>query len=121
MRLEENIPLAPLTTFRLGGPARFFVEAKSIGEVQEAVALAQSKHVPLFVLGGGSNLLVADAGWPLETTVKFARVTPPSLLLQAPPTNAAVQATSVTVKEPPGSTGLACTTISSPMIPPVTV
>ena len=64
MLLQENIPLAPLTTFRLGGPARFFVEAKSAAEVQEAVALAQSKNLPLFVLGGGSNLVVADSGWP---------------------------------------------------------
>jgi UDP-N-acetylmuramate dehydrogenase len=64
MLLEENIPLAPLTTFRLGGPARFFVEAKSAGEVQEAVAFAVSKSQPLFVLGGGSNLVVADSGWP---------------------------------------------------------
>lgn len=64
MLLEENVPLAPLTTFRLGGPARFFVEARSIGDVQEAVALARSKNLPLFILGGGSNLLVADSGWP---------------------------------------------------------
>lgn len=64
MLLQENVPLAPLTTFRLGGPARFFVEAKSAPEVQEAVAFAQSKNLPLFVLGGGSNLVVADGGWP---------------------------------------------------------
>src|SRR3984893_4076416 len=64
MLLEENVPLANLTTFRLGGPARFFVEAKSIGELQDSVALAGSKNLPLFVLGGGSNLLVADSGWP---------------------------------------------------------
>src|SRR5215831_446403 len=64
MLLQENIPLAPLTTFRLGGPARFFVEAKSIVEMEEAVAFARSKNLPLFVLGGGSNLLVADSGWP---------------------------------------------------------
>ena len=64
MLLQENIPLAPLTTLRLGGPARFFVEAKSAGEVQEAVAFAASKSLPLFVLGGGSNLVVADSGWP---------------------------------------------------------
>jgi UDP-N-acetylmuramate dehydrogenase len=64
MLLQENIPLAPFTTFRLGGPARYFVEAKSAGEVQEAVAFAASKNVPLFVLGGGSNLVVADSGWP---------------------------------------------------------
>ena len=64
MLLEEDIPLAPLTTFGLGGPARFFVEAKSIADVEEAVAFARSRNVPLFVLGGGSNLLVADSGWP---------------------------------------------------------
>src|SRR6202140_2163392 len=64
MLLQENIPLAPLTTFRIGGPARFLVEAKSIGEVQEAVAFARSRDLPLFVLGGGSNLVVADTGWP---------------------------------------------------------
>ncbi len=64
MLLQENVSLAPLTTFRLGGPARFFVDAKSPGDVQEAVAFAQSKNLALFVLGGGSNLVVADTGWP---------------------------------------------------------
>jgi UDP-N-acetylmuramate dehydrogenase len=63
MLLQEDVPLAPLTTFRLGGPARFFVEATSIDEAQQAVAFAQSKNLPLFVLGGGSNLVVADTGW----------------------------------------------------------
>jgi UDP-N-acetylmuramate dehydrogenase len=64
MLLQEHVPLAPLTTFLIGGPARFFVEAKSVGEVQEAVTFANTKELPLFVLGGGSNLVVADAGWP---------------------------------------------------------
>jgi len=64
MQLEENVPLAPLTTFHLGGPARFFVEARSAADVQEAITFAQSKDLPLFVLGGGSNLLIADSGWP---------------------------------------------------------
>ncbi|MGO9088630.1 MAG: UDP-N-acetylmuramate dehydrogenase [Candidatus Sulfotelmatobacter sp.] len=62
--LEENIPLAPLTTFHIGGPARFFVEAKSRAEVEEAVTFARAKSIPLFVLGGGSNLVVSDSGWP---------------------------------------------------------
>jgi UDP-N-acetylmuramate dehydrogenase len=61
--LLENIPLAPLTTIRIGGPARYFVEASTVGDVQEAVTFARSRSLPLFVLGGGSNLLVADAGW----------------------------------------------------------
>jgi len=60
----ENIPLAPLTTFNIGGPARYFVEAKTVGETQEAVAFACSRNHSLFILGGGSNLLVADTGWP---------------------------------------------------------
>jgi UDP-N-acetylmuramate dehydrogenase len=64
MLLQENVALAPLTSFRLGGPARFLVEAKSIPEVEQAVALAQTRSLPLFVLGGGSNLLIADSGWP---------------------------------------------------------
>jgi UDP-N-acetylmuramate dehydrogenase len=64
MLLLENIPLAPLTTIKIGGPARYFVEATNVGEVQEAIAFARSRDLPPFVLGGGSNLLVADAGWP---------------------------------------------------------
>jgi len=64
MLLQENVPLAPLTTFRIGGPARFLIEAKSASDVQEAVTFARSSDLPLFVLGGGSNLVVADAGWP---------------------------------------------------------
>ncbi len=64
MEVLENVPLAALTTFQVGGPARYFVEAKTIREVGDAVVFARSKDLPLFVLGGGSNLVVADAGWP---------------------------------------------------------
>ena len=64
MLLQENVPLAPLTTFRLGGPARFLIEAKSASEIEQAVAFAHAKNLTLFVLGGGSNLLVSDSGWP---------------------------------------------------------
>ena len=63
MQLLENIPLAPLTTFKIGGPARYFVEPGNISEAQEAIAFAHSRDLPLFVLGGGSNLVVADSGW----------------------------------------------------------
>jgi UDP-N-acetylmuramate dehydrogenase len=64
MVLQEHVPLAPLTTFRIGGPAQFFVDARTSAEVAEAVIFAGSRDLPLFVLGGGSNLVVADAGWP---------------------------------------------------------
>ena len=64
MLLQENIPLAPLTTLQVGGPARFFVEVTTTDEVREAAAYAKSRKLPLFVLGGGSNLVVSDAGWP---------------------------------------------------------
>ena len=63
MRIEENKPLAPFTTFQIGGPARWFTEATSEEEVAEAAAWAAERRVPLFVLGGGSNLLVSDAGF----------------------------------------------------------
>jgi UDP-N-acetylmuramate dehydrogenase len=64
MLLQENVPLAPLTTLQVGGPARFFVEATTADEVREAVAYGKSRKLPLFVLGAGSNLVVTDAGWP---------------------------------------------------------
>jgi len=63
LNIQENIPLAPLTTFQVGGPARFFVDARTETEVENAVAYAAERRLPLFVLGGGSNLVVADAGW----------------------------------------------------------
>ena len=61
MTIQENVPLAPFTTFRIGGAARFFVRAKTVDEVREAVTFAQGKKV--FILGGGSNLLISDAGF----------------------------------------------------------
>jgi UDP-N-acetylmuramate dehydrogenase len=58
------VPLAPLTTFGIGGPARYFINAPSEEILLEAVDLANSQKLPLFVLGGGSNILVADEGFP---------------------------------------------------------
>jgi UDP-N-acetylmuramate dehydrogenase len=64
MTIQENVPLAPLTTLQVGGPARYFAEAMSEDDVRDAVEFASTKSLPLFVLGGGSNLLFSDAGWP---------------------------------------------------------
>lgn len=63
MEFLENVPLAPYTTFRIGGPARWFAEAAHETEIVEAVNFARERDLPLFVLGGGSNLLVSDAGF----------------------------------------------------------
>jgi len=63
VKIQENIPLTPLTTLRVGGSALFFVRAESVGAVEEAVVFARGRQLPLFVLGGGSNLLVSDRGW----------------------------------------------------------
>ena len=63
MLLEENKELAPFTTFGIGGPARWFVEGRSETDVVQAAAWARERGLPLFVLGGGSNLLVSDAGF----------------------------------------------------------
>ncbi len=64
MVLQENVPLAPKTTLGIGGPARFFVEAQDEPTLIEAYQFAQENKVPFFVLGGGSNIVVADDGFP---------------------------------------------------------
>lgn len=64
MEICENIVLAPYTTFRIGGPARWFLEVSSEADLTEAVIFARTRKAPLFVLGGGSNLLVSDKGFP---------------------------------------------------------
>src|SRR5207253_10091087 len=61
--LRENVPLAPLTTLGVGGSARFFVRAESEHGMQEAIHFAGANKLPLFVLGGGSDLVVSDHGW----------------------------------------------------------
>jgi UDP-N-acetylmuramate dehydrogenase len=63
MIVREQVPLASLTTLGVGGPARYFAEANAESDVREAVEFARIRDLPLFVLGGGSNLLVADSGF----------------------------------------------------------
>ncbi len=64
MQIREQVPLAPLTTLKVGGEARYFAEARSVEDVRHGVEWAKSRQLPLFVLGGGSNLVVSDAGYP---------------------------------------------------------
>src|SRR6202795_1079856 len=64
MTIQENVPLAPLAPLRVGGSARYFAERRREDDVREAAQFAKTRTLPLFVLGGGSNLVVADSGWP---------------------------------------------------------
>ncbi len=60
---QENVPLAPHTSFKIGGPAKYFFVAKSAEEIKKAVEAAKDANIPVFVLGNGSNVLVADEGF----------------------------------------------------------
>ncbi|HYI07681.1 MAG TPA: UDP-N-acetylmuramate dehydrogenase [Thermoanaerobaculia bacterium] len=60
---EQDVPLAPLTTIGIGGPARFFVRASDVDEIRAALAWARERDLAVFLLGGGSNLLISDAGF----------------------------------------------------------
>jgi UDP-N-acetylmuramate dehydrogenase len=63
MQFLEEVPLAPYTTFQIGGPARWFAEALSEDDIAAGIAFATERKLPLFILGGGSNLLVSDSGF----------------------------------------------------------
>jgi UDP-N-acetylmuramate dehydrogenase len=62
--MKENVQLAPYTTLGIGGPARFFAEARDESEMLSALTFAEQVRLPVFILGGGSNVLVADEGFP---------------------------------------------------------
>jgi UDP-N-acetylmuramate dehydrogenase len=77
--IRENVPLADKTTFRIGGAARFFVAARSERDIVEAIHLAEKNDWEIFVLGGGSNVLIADEGFDglvLQTALKGISVLP---------------------------------------------
>lgn len=62
-RLKQNEPLSKHTNFRIGGPAQWYVEARSVEELKKAIESAQDAGVPWHVLGGGSNTLASDEGF----------------------------------------------------------
>ena len=63
MKLQKNISLKKYTTFRIGGKAKYFFKAETKEDLIEAINLAKKKKLPFFILGGGSNILVADEGY----------------------------------------------------------
>lgn len=61
-RFEVNEPLSRHASARVGGPAEMFVTVQNSTELQTAVELAYAQHIPYFILGGGSNILISDEG-----------------------------------------------------------
>ena len=91
MEIKENIPLAPYTTLRIGGPAKYFIEVTNEQELNEGLAFAKARpsfakgsplgELPVFILGGGSNVLFADKGFDglvIRPLIKGRNVQPAS-------------------------------------------
>ena len=76
-RVGRGVPLAPLTTFRLGGPAAVLLRVESTDDLAALAGVLGAAELPLLIIGRGSNMLVADAGWPgivLTLGQRFRRV-----------------------------------------------
>lgn len=63
MNIEQNKLLAPLATFKIGGPARYFVSVETIEDIKETVEFTRKNGLKIFILGGGSNLLISENGF----------------------------------------------------------
>lgn len=77
IKIEENIILAGFTNYKIGGPARYFFQAKSVQELKEAIRWAKLKKQKIFILGGGTNLLFSDDGFRglvLKPDINFMEV-----------------------------------------------
>lgn len=61
--IQKDVPLAPLTSFQIGGPADFYAEPKTIEQLEKLVTEANKNHIPYYILGGGSNTLFSDKGF----------------------------------------------------------
>lgn len=61
--IQENVSMARYTTFKIGGLASFFVEIKNKEELQKVWQWGKDQNLPIFILGGGSNILFSDEGW----------------------------------------------------------
>lgn len=63
IKFQKNVLLAPYTTFKIGGPAKYFFIAKTSKDLLQAIEFARAEGLPFFILGGGSNLLISDKGF----------------------------------------------------------
>lgn len=64
LTISEHEPLAKYTSWRIGGPARYFTNVSDAEQLRAALTWARTRDLPLFALGGGTNILVRDAGFP---------------------------------------------------------
>lgn len=64
MLIRSNVNLKELTNYRIGGPAQYFCEVSGVGEIKEALKFSRDNKAPFFILGGGTNLLIKDEGFP---------------------------------------------------------
>ena len=62
VKIKENVPLAPLTTFKVGGSAKYFTEVRAEDEIREVISWAKENQVVFIILAGGSNVLIPDEG-----------------------------------------------------------
>jgi UDP-N-acetylmuramate dehydrogenase len=62
-RIEKGVSLAPFTSFKIGGPAKFFVQVNTQAELIESIEWAEANNCRYFLLGGGSKLIVSDSGF----------------------------------------------------------
>jgi len=63
MEIRKNVILAPYTTFRIGGPARYFCEVGNVDDLKSALKFSKENNLRFFILGGGSNILISDKGF----------------------------------------------------------
>lgn len=61
--IRENVSLAPLTYYKIGGPARYYAQPTSIGELAQISEFLRKNHLPYFIMGAGSNVLLDDKGF----------------------------------------------------------
>ena len=61
---KENVPLSGISSYKIGGPARYFFEAKTADELKKAVEEAKDKNLDFFIIGSGTNFLINDEGYP---------------------------------------------------------
>jgi UDP-N-acetylmuramate dehydrogenase len=79
LSIHENVPLAPYTTLGVGGPARFLIKAETEEQLVDAMDFARAHGHPVFVLGGGSNILISDSGFPgLVLKIELSGIQTPS-------------------------------------------